>query len=433
MDIPAVIDYVIVQTSRGKSKSDYLKSFTELIDVNLNSFSDILTQIHQVKQKLESTGCFKAVKVTIDTSELYENHSQHGHQIIFDLDEKLLNLSTHTGVDIDKANPDGSINLSLPNVFGRGEMLSLKLGREFRKYEKSRGVLPNIQADFLKTFLDQKTSLSAQLKHDYAEKEWSNVCEEQMVAASTLAYAFSPNFTLKSTVSSRLANILGLSSRDIPLCLREQFGYAKKNSLIFEAQYDTTGNYKYNVVPTFGTKVRMSQEVWSDSMRSQIESAFYYTLFNSVTAKFAGQCGMVKSKHDLHYCDKFFLGGINSLRGFRQNSIGPKESECALGGQTFWKTGCHLYSRLDFLSSVTGGLLANSISPAIGFHAFAEAGNVGSIDQVQDIAKINASFGVGIALGLAPGVNFELNTCRLARGDASNFKTGLNAGFSISI
>lgn len=73
------------------------------------------------------------------------------------------------------------------------------MGREFRKYEKSRGVLPNIQADFLKTFLDQKTSLSAQLKHDYAEKEWSNVCEEQMVAASTLAYAFSPNFTLKST------------------------------------------------------------------------------------------------------------------------------------------------------------------------------------------------------------------------------------------
>ena len=47
MDIPAVIDYVIVQTSRGKSKSDYLKSFTGLIDVNLNSFSDILTQIHQ--------------------------------------------------------------------------------------------------------------------------------------------------------------------------------------------------------------------------------------------------------------------------------------------------------------------------------------------------------------------------------------------------
>ena len=42
-----MIDYVIVQTSRGKSKSDYLKSFTGLIDVNLNSFSDILTQIHQ--------------------------------------------------------------------------------------------------------------------------------------------------------------------------------------------------------------------------------------------------------------------------------------------------------------------------------------------------------------------------------------------------
>ena len=52
-----------------------------------------------MKQRLESTGCFKAVKVTIDTSELYENHSPNGHQIIFDLDEKLLNLSTHTGND----------------------------------------------------------------------------------------------------------------------------------------------------------------------------------------------------------------------------------------------------------------------------------------------------------------------------------------------
>ena len=70
-----------------------------------------------------------------------------------------------------------------------------------------------------------------------------------------------PYFTVINlffTVSSRLANILGLSSRDIPLCLREQFGYAKKNSLIFEAQYDTTGNYKYNVVPVSLSFFRIS-------------------------------------------------------------------------------------------------------------------------------------------------------------------------------
>ena len=54
-------------------------------------------------------------------------------------------------------------------------------------------------------------------------------------------------------------------------------------------------NLSSNIISqTFGTKVRMSQEVWMDSLRSQVESAFYYTLLNSVTAKFAAQCGMVK-------------------------------------------------------------------------------------------------------------------------------------------
>lgn len=427
-----MIDYVIVQTSRGKTKSDYLNSFTKLIDLNLDSFSDLLSQINTVKERLEASGCFKAVKVTIDSSERYTNHSQNGHQIIFDLDEKLLNLSTHTGVDIEKANPDGSINLSLPNVFGRGEMLSLKLGREFRKYEKTRGVFPNLQADFEKKFLDQKTSFTAQLRHDYAEKDWSNVCEEQMVAMTSLKYAFTPDFTFKTTVSSRLANILGLSSSDIPLCLREQFGYAKKNSILMEANYDTTHNYKYNVTPTYGSRMRLSFEGWPASWRSQAELAYYYTLLNSVTAKLGVQSGMVKSSNKLHYCDKFFLGGINSLRGFRQNSIGPRESGCALGGEAYWKAGFHLYSKLNFLSALSGGLFG-SISPAIGFHSFAEIGSVGSLAQIGDVSNIQASYGVGIALGLAPGVNFELNTCRMARGDASNFKTGLNAGFSISI
>ena len=64
--------------------------------------------------------------VTIDTSEMNENHSPGGYQVFFELDEKILNLATHTGIDTEKANPEGSIDLSLPNLFGRGELLSIK-------------------------------------------------------------------------------------------------------------------------------------------------------------------------------------------------------------------------------------------------------------------------------------------------------------------
>ena len=62
----------------------------------------------------------------------------------------------------------------------------------------------------------------------------------------------------------------------------------------------------------------MSQEVWADSMRSQVESAFYYTLFNSVTAKFAGQCGMVKV-NQLYPDLKIYF--------FNPNSISPQPSQ----------------------------------------------------------------------------------------------------------
>ena len=65
----------------------------------------------------------------------------------------------------------------------------------------------------------------------------------------------------------------------------------------------------------------------------------------------------VQANSDVHYSDKFFLGGMNTLRGFRQNSIGPSESGCALGGTAYWKSGIHLYSKLDFLSRLTKGLL----------------------------------------------------------------------------
>ena len=185
----------------------------------------------------------------------------------------------HLGVDIDKANPDGSINLSLPNVFGRGEMLSLKCKSNLRNsnphfYLKWAVNFENMKNHVVSCQIFKLTfSKHFWIKRRVYQHSWNTIIlrkNGQMFARSKwLPLQHSPThfhqILLSSqlvcpplklqlpikifSVSSRLANILGLSSRDIPLCLREQFGYAKKNSLIFEAQYDTTRNYKYNVVP----------------------------------------------------------------------------------------------------------------------------------------------------------------------------------------
>ena len=41
--------------------------------------------------------------MTIDSSELNEKNSGNcGYQVFFELDEKILNLATHTGIDTEK-------------------------------------------------------------------------------------------------------------------------------------------------------------------------------------------------------------------------------------------------------------------------------------------------------------------------------------------
>jgi hypothetical protein len=43
---------------------------------------------------MQATGLFKSVKLTVDTSEMYENASPNGYQLIFEVEEKLLNAAT---------------------------------------------------------------------------------------------------------------------------------------------------------------------------------------------------------------------------------------------------------------------------------------------------------------------------------------------------
>ena len=62
------------------------------------------------------------------------------------------------------------------------------VGREVKNYEKPSQLLPNFSANFSKKFLDGNTSFLAEIKHDYTEKEWSNVSEENMTALMNLRY-----------------------------------------------------------------------------------------------------------------------------------------------------------------------------------------------------------------------------------------------------
>ena len=99
---------------------------------------------------------------------------------------------------------------------------------------------------------------------------------------------------MAGAVKSRLVNLLGLSDKDIPLELREQFGYAKKHSIELEATRDTTKDYLSTVVPLGGAISRMAHEFWHNGCKTTLSFAYFKTLREGLTAKLELQSGVVK-------------------------------------------------------------------------------------------------------------------------------------------
>ncbi len=78
---------------------------------------------------------------------------------------------------------------------------------------------------------------------------------------------------------------------------------------------------------------------------------------------------------------RFYLGGLNSIRGFRDNSLGPRgELGHVIGGDLLFANNWELRYRL---------------SSNFALHTFFDAGTVFLQDQDPDLAEIRASAGVG--------------------------------------
>jgi len=431
-DLSAVVDRIDIVSSHGRTKKDFFERFTERIKKEDTDLERLINEANRVREQLENTGMFKNVFLTIDTSDMYDTKSSNGYQLIYEVEEKLVKAGTASHMDPTSGNPSFLSHITFPNILGRGEKLQFKIGREWMQYERNNSILPNVSGEFLKNLANEKTSISAQLRHDYQEKEWSNLTEEKMLGILKVNHQLSDSVCVSAGAQSRLLNLLGLSEKDIPLELREQFGYSKKHSLILQAVRDTTLKYYRTVVPLGGTKSNLENEIWQDGFRSTLDFAIFKTLKNGITVKGELSAGVAKSLsgREINHSDRFFIGGQHNLRGFGNNGYGPRDVGCALGGTSMMQLGLHFYSSLDFLSQVTKGFLKNLISPQVALHAFGVAGNVNSPQNIlKDFSGFATSFGVGVVIAIVQGLNFEINWVRTSQN--KNFK--FNSGFTVSI
>ena len=138
------------------------------------------------------------------------------------------------------------------------------------------------------------------------------------------------NFTLGFKI---LSEDVKLEDVDIPT-IKSQEGERRKNSLITYFTYSKLDSERF---PSKGEKAKFSLEYAGiggdvDFIKSIFENHFYYPfkdfIFHSKT--YVGYIN--KDLDDIPIYERFFGGGIGTVRGYKERSLGPKEDGYCVGG-----------------------------------------------------------------------------------------------------
>jgi len=139
------------------------------------------------------------------------------------------------------------------------------------------------------------------------------------------------------------------------------------------------------------------------------------------------RCSFVRAmgNRSLHLLDRSFLGGTSDIRGFSQNSVGPRADNSCIGGSTSYAAALHIYRPL--------------FPPQMFFaHAFLTSGAVASVRSryaLRDMAESpRVSTGLGLVFVWDDLIRFELNyvlPIRYVPGDllAPGIQLGIGVNF----
>jgi outer membrane protein insertion porin family len=215
----------------------------------------------------------------------------------------------------------GQLRISESNLFGRGQSLNLILERS------------PVRANYSLTFsepalLDSRWSLGFSIynmEREYDEYDRKSIGGKLTVGRSIFEYARASITATHETVT--VSNVTPAAG----LYLKSQEGSALTNSLGLNVVRDSRDNY---MNPTRGNRTLVSGEYaggvfgGDNSFRKyEIEHSFYTPLFLGLVGMIHGAYGSIEGfdGHLPPVYEKFYLGGILTLRGFPYRSVGPKD------------------------------------------------------------------------------------------------------------
>ncbi|HEY3237010.1 MAG TPA: outer membrane protein assembly factor BamA, partial [Polyangiaceae bacterium] len=277
------------------------------------------------------------------------------------------------------------------NLFGNGQSLSLQAQVSGLRQEVN---LTLFEPYFLDSKFDASISLYDQSRFytDFSQSSRGGdltfgypLVEPQLTASLTY------KLTLERVSTQPQTTIFGTSSsvsvfRQLPLA--NLFNDGITSSLRPALTYDTRDN---RLFPTKGIFARVSSE-WAsptigshnDFLRHSLTGRFFYPLGSGFVLKFNSETGLVTSptKDGVPIFERFFLGGIYTLRGFAFNSIGPRMPLTRITDPNSppIPNGANIGGNLQYLQNLE---LEFSILEAVGLRGviFTDAGNTWNLEQ----------------------------------------------------
>jgi len=172
--------------------------------------------------------------------------------------------------------------------------------------------------------------------------------------------------------------------------IREQAGVSTTSSITLSLRRDARD---HSLEPTKGSDNTISFEYAGGPLggsnffnRYAINSAWYYTPFWKLTFMARGRIGYIQSRegHLIPLFERYRLGGIYSVRGFKAFTVGPKDSNGeVIGGD----------KELLFNFEAVFPLFPTIKMKGV---VFFDAGNAFDIAENYSIDKLRTSAGVGI-------------------------------------
>ena len=266
------------------------------------------------------------------------------------------------------------------NLLGRGQTLSLRLyfGQQAERYVLS----------FTEPyFLGRRLGLGADV-YDWV-REYSDFTQESAGFRVRMAYPFGNFSRLNFWYTFEDSNVTDVSSGFTDV----QTGHEIKSSITVGAERDSTDHpflASRGAITGFTTEYA-SKALGGDEefVKFDCRQGYYHPLFWKFVGFVRGQFGYIaatgnESYYDIPVYERFFLGGINSLRAWSWGDVGPKDSSgYVVGGLAYAFTNVELLFPISEKYGMRGVL-------------FFDAGNAYRHIEDMSIDDIRTDAGAGV-------------------------------------